>query len=78
MNNPLKPLPERELCEYERMRERNIREREEAMAASNFFKDLQDYKKTIGLSKEADLSQTKKDVVNKEKMLQTIPRKVKN
>ena len=37
------------------------------MAASNFFEDLQDYKKTIGLSKEADLSQTKKDVVNKEK-----------
>ena len=61
MNNPLEPLPEKELCEYEKMREKNIKEREEAMAASNFFEDLQDYKKTIGLTQEADSSKTKKE-----------------
>ena len=54
-----------------------MKEREEAMAASNFFEDLQYYKKTIGLSEEADLSKTKKDVVNKEKNVKKIPRKVK-
>ena len=36
---PLAPLPEKELCQYERIREKNIKEREKAMADSGFFKE---------------------------------------
>ena len=49
MDEPVPPLPERELCEYEKLRERNIKEREEAMAASDFFEDLSEFKKKTGL-----------------------------
>ena len=48
---PLAPLPEKELCQYERIRENNIKEREKAMADSGFFEDILEYKKKIGLSK---------------------------
>ena len=47
MKTPLGSLPEKELCEYEKIREGNIREK--AMQESGFFKDLQKYKKKIGL-----------------------------
>lgn len=53
MNNPIQPLPERDLCEYEKLREKNIKEREEAMAACQFFEDMNDYKKEIGFHKES-------------------------
>ena len=46
---PLDPLPERELCEYEKIRENNISEREKAMYDSGFFEDLLSYKKDICL-----------------------------
>ena len=52
MNTPLDPLPERDLCDYEKIRENNINEREEAMSKSGFFEDLIAYKKKIGLQKE--------------------------
>ena len=48
MDKPLDPIPVKELCEYEKMRNRNIQEIEEAMAANNFFEDLREYKKEIG------------------------------
>ena len=49
MDKPVNPLPAREMCLYERIREGNIKEREEAMAKSNFFEDLLDAKKDMGL-----------------------------
>jgi hypothetical protein len=41
---PLDPLPERNMCEYEKIRENNISERENAMYESGFFEDLIPYK----------------------------------
>ena len=49
MSIPLDPLPERDLCEYEKIRENNISEREKAMYESGFFEDLLSYKREIGL-----------------------------
>ena len=40
MKIPLDPLPERELCEYEKLREKNIKEREAIMEKFGFFNDL--------------------------------------
>ena len=51
LNTPINPFPDKELCAYEKLRESNIREREEAMEKSGFFADLLDYKKNIGLQK---------------------------
>ena len=34
MNIPIVPNPEKELCEYEKIRIRNIKERKQAMAES--------------------------------------------
>ena len=45
---PIDPLPERELCQYEKIRDDIIREREEAMAKCKYFDDLQSFKKEIG------------------------------
>ena len=59
MNQPIPPLPEQELCEYEKLREKNIKERENAMADCKFFENLQQYKKEIGLEKKID---KKKDI----------------
>ena len=53
MNKPIDPIPERALCEYEKLRISNIQEREKAMAESGFFDDLNDYKNKIGLVKES-------------------------
>ena len=51
MAQPIDPLPERELCQYEKIRENIIKEREEAMAKYNFFENLNDTKKDIGFYK---------------------------
>ena len=40
MDRPIDPFPNQELCEYEKLREKNIKEREEAMAASGLFEKL--------------------------------------
>ena len=45
---PLEPLPERELCPYEKVRENIIKERENAMIESGFFEDLLKAKKEMG------------------------------
>jgi hypothetical protein len=45
---PLEPLPERELCPYEKLRENIIKEREKAMIESGFFEDLLKTKKDMG------------------------------
>jgi hypothetical protein len=54
MEKPVAPLPERELCKYERIREDIIREREEAMAQCKFFENLEKTKKEIGLYTKAN------------------------
>ena len=51
MKKPLDPLPERELCDYEKLRESNINERQEAMAKCKFFQDLMEFKEEIGFIK---------------------------
>ena len=48
MDNPINPLPVTELSEYEKLRISNIKEREEAMFASGFFEDINEYKRKIG------------------------------
>ena len=53
MDTPVNPLPKRELCKYERIREDIIREREEAMAKCRFFENLEKTKTEIGLYKKA-------------------------
>ena len=50
MQHPVPPLPEKEMCEYEKLRENNIKEREKAMAESGYFEDLHNYKKKIGFN----------------------------
>ena len=45
MNKPIDPLPVTGLCEYEKLRKSNIKEREEAMVAAGFF----DLNRKIGL-----------------------------
>ena len=47
-NIPLEPLPVRPLCEYEKIRENNNREREAAMTAAGFYSDLLEFKKSCG------------------------------
>ena len=49
LNKPLDPLPLRELCEHEKLRESIIKEREEAMAKCGFSQKLAECKKKIGL-----------------------------
>ena len=45
---PIDPLPERELCQYEQIREDIIRERKGAMDRFNFYEDLKKTKEEIG------------------------------
>ena len=45
---PLKPLPKKELCQYEKIRAQIIAEREEYMRKCNFYNDLEKAKKDIG------------------------------
>ena len=56
---PIDPLPERELCQYEKIREDIIRDRQEAMAKFGFFEDLNKTKEAIGF--QAIKSLKKKD-----------------
>ena len=49
MKKPINPLPESELCDYEKLREKNIKEREDTMRESGFFEGLLTYKRHIGL-----------------------------
>ena len=49
MKRPINPLPESELCDYEKLREKNIKEREDAMRESGFYEGLLTYKRHIGL-----------------------------
>ena len=51
LNAPLDALPERPLSEYEKIRENNIKEREDAMKEAGFFPDLSSYKSSVGLIK---------------------------
>ena len=44
MKKPIAALPAKELCEYEKIREENIKERYEAMKQCGFFEDLEDAK----------------------------------
>ena len=48
MGKPVNPLPAQEMCQYEKIRESIIKEREEAMANCNFFEDLLDAKRKMG------------------------------
>ena len=48
MKIPLDPLPERQLCEYEKIREDIIEERRLAMEECKFFEDLKNTKQEIG------------------------------
>ena len=48
MKVPLDPLPERQLCEYEKIREDIIKERRLAMEQCKFFEDLKNTKREIG------------------------------
>jgi hypothetical protein len=67
MAKPIDPLPERELCQYEKIRENIIKERKEAMARYNFFENLKDTKRDIGLYKEDNPKKNKKGKNVKEK-----------
>ena len=51
MNIPVAPNPQKELCDYEKLRNKNIEERQQAMADSGFFDDLLNFKVKIGLLK---------------------------
>ena len=55
MKIPIDPLPESELCPYEKLRENNIKERLEAMRKCGFFEDLDSCKKDIGLTNDKKL-----------------------
>ena len=50
LNSHIGPFPEKELCDYEKLRERNIKEREQGMEESGFFEDLMDFKKRLDFS----------------------------
>ena len=54
METAIDPLPERELCPYEKIREDIINEREKAMVDSGFFEDLINTKREIGLLKDTN------------------------
>ena len=69
---PVAPIPEKELCPYEQMREDNIKEREAAMAECKFFESLNCMKKEMGLTNNA-----KKDEVNENKQKRKTKKKVK-
>ena len=57
MDNPIEPLPERELCLYEQIRENNIKERQDAMRECGFFEDLEATKRDIGLLRDINEKQ---------------------
>ena len=50
MSIPVAPLPEKELCAYERLRENNIKEREAAMAECEYFDSLKCMEEEMGMA----------------------------
>ena len=54
MAKPIDSLPVSEMCQYEKIRESIIKEREEAMAKCKFFENLSETKKEIGFYKDSD------------------------
>ena len=64
MARPINPLPERELCDYEKLRDRNVKEREEAMAKCKFFDDLHALKNDMVICKVAN---TNDEIVEQDK-----------
>ena len=44
LKKPFAALPVGELCEYEKIREKNIKERYEAMKKSKFYEELEEAK----------------------------------
>ena len=48
LNKPLEPLPKRELCQYEKIREQIISERKRYMAKYNSYENLEQAKKDMG------------------------------
>ena len=61
MKVPINPLPERELCLYEKIREYNIKERINAMEKSKFFDDLTAMKTKFGFYKKRNANQPRKE-----------------
>ena len=51
MKVPIKPFPRKELCEYEKIRNNIVQERQEAMLKSGLFDDVEKHKIMIGLFK---------------------------
>ena len=47
MAKPIDPLPERELCQYEKIRENILNEREEVMDRYNFLENRNDAKRKM-------------------------------
>ena len=66
LRNLIDAIPEKELCEYEKIREDIIKERNEAMANCKFFEELIETKKEIGLCKK-NLTPEKQTKKSKEK-----------
>ena len=62
MSKPVDPLPIHEMCQYEKLRESRIKERETAMIESGFFDELMQMKKDFGLVHDS----TKKEVNKKQ------------
>ena len=44
---PMEPLPKRDLCEYEKIREQIISERKQYMAKFNFYENIEQAKKDM-------------------------------
>ena len=47
LNMPMEPLPKRDLCEYEKIREQIISERKQYMAKFNFYENIEQAKKDM-------------------------------
>ena len=60
MANPMDPLPQYEMGQYEKLREDRIKERERLMAECGFFDDLMHLKKDMVTVSNATLKESKK------------------
>ena len=60
MSKPIDPLPEYEMCQYEKLRECRIKEREKAMIESGFFDELMQMKKDFGFVNRVSETKLKK------------------
>ena len=68
IKTPDLPLPDRELCQYEIVRNEIIKERQVAMRASGFFEDIDEYKNEIGFTKKVELKKKKKKIRDRQKV----------